>query len=141
MIQRIYHRYEKWECYPAGFFEDHPPKGLTEIECQQKYAEFLKDEKAFKKAAFMVIDEWTNSCEHNLTNPAMNRIAWVGQAAMCISFGIPSKYRGGYHLLTQNEQLNADLIALDVINYWMFLRGYGRFTLNTIKSKTEANLY
>ena len=30
-----------------------------------------------------VIVEWVNSCEHYLSNFAMNRIAWVGQAAMC----------------------------------------------------------
>lgn len=140
-MERIYHRWEKWECYPAGFFDEHPPKGLTFDECQIKYAEFLRDIKRFKKAAYKVVDNWINSCEHNLTNESMNRIAWMGQAAMCIETGISSKFRGGYHLLTDQEKINADSTALEVINYWMFLHGYGAYTLNTIKSRTEANLY
>jgi hypothetical protein len=141
MVQRIYHRWEKWECYKAGFFEVHPPKGMTEEECQNKYAIFLKDLKLFEKTAYNVIDNWKNSCEHNLTNTTMNRIAWLGQASMCYLYGIPAKYRGGYHLLSKSEQKQADLIALKVINYWMFLNGYGSYTLETIKSRTQANLY
>ena len=140
-MNRIYHRWEKWECYKAGFFEEHPPKGLTPEECQEEYANFLRDIPRFKKAAYRVIDEWINSCEQNLTNESMNRIAWMGQAAMCIETGIPSKYRGGYHLLSPEEQIAADMTALDVINYWMFLHGNAQYTLQSIKSKTEANLY
>ena len=30
---------------------------------------------------------------------------------------------------------------LDVINYWMFLYGEAQYTLETISSRTEANLY
>lgn len=140
-MKRIYHRWENWECYRAGFFNEHPPKGMTTEDCQKEYAVFLRDLRRFKLAAYRVLDEWPNSCEHNLTNETMNRIAWVGQSAMCIETGIPSKYRGGYHLLTPEEQLAADQTALDVINYWMFLHGHAQYTLETIKSRTEANLY
>jgi len=141
MIERIYHRYEKWECYKAGFFDEHPPKGMTHEYCQNKYAEFLKDLRLFEITAYKVLDEWPNSCEHNLSNPNMNRIAWIGQSSMCLYYGISSKFRGGYHLLTKEQQIAADKTALKVINYWMFLHGYCEFTLETIKSKTEANLY
>ena len=141
MIPRIYHRWENWECYPAGFFEVHPPEGMTEKDCQEKYAEFLRDIPLFKSWAYKVLEEWPNSCEHNLTNSTMNRIAWIGQSSVCLAYGIPAKYRGGYHFLTESEQLKADETALEVINYWMFLRGYGAHTLKSIKSRTEANLY
>ena len=140
-MERIYHRWEKWECYPAGFFSEQPPKGLTTEDCQQIYVEFLSDLKRFKKAAYRVIDEWPNSCEHNLTNETMNRIAWIGQAAICIETGISSKFRGGYHLLTEQQQKDADQTALDVINYWMFLHGFAQYTIQSIRSRTEANLY
>lgn len=141
MIQRIYHRWERWECYRAGLFNEHPPAGMTADDCQIKYAEFLRDIPLFKKSAYRVIDEWPNSTEHNLTNPNMNRIAWMGQAAMCIHTGISSKFKGGYHLLTDSEKILADETALEVINYWLFLRGFASYTLETIKSRTEANLY
>lgn len=141
MIQRIYHRWENWECYPAGFFWEHPPKGMTVEDCQNKYAEFLKDLDLFKKAGYKVLRNWKNSCEHNLTNSTMNRIAWTGQASMCIEYGISSKFRGGFHLLDDSEKLAADSTALEIINYWMSLHGYDNFTLETIRSRTEANLY
>jgi hypothetical protein len=114
---------------------------MTGEDCQRKYAEFLSDLSLFKTWAYAVVDCWVNSCEHNLTNPNMNRIAWMGQASVCLAYRIPSKYRGGYHLLTDKQQREADQTALDVINYWMFLHGHGAFTLKSIKSRTEANLY
>ena len=140
-IPRIFHRWEKWECYPAGFFNEHPPKGMTTEEAQKKYAGLLSDLMLFKKSAFRVLDEWPNSTEHNLTNENMNRIAWMGQAAVCIHTGISSKFRGGYHLLSPEQQKAADETALEVINHWMFFRGLPQYTLETIKSRTEADLY
>lgn len=141
MIPRIYHRWEKWECYRAGFFSPNAPKGMTAEDCEKAYAEFLSDEKKFMLYAYRVVDEWLFSCEHNLSNPNMNRIAWIGQSAMCLATGVPSRFRSGYHLLTKEKQIAADLVALKAINYWMFMHGYGAYTLDTIRSRTEANLY
>jgi len=141
VIERVYYTWDEWECYPAGFFDEHPPKGMTFDDCQNKYAEFLRNLSLFRKAGYKVLNKWKNSCEHNLTNGSMNRIAWMGQASMCIEYGISSKFRGGYHLLTDAEKLAADSTSLKIINYWMFLHGGELYTLETIKSKTEANLY
>jgi hypothetical protein len=49
----------------------------------------------------------------------MNRIAWLGQAAMCYATGIPSKYRGGFNLLTERQQQKANEIALIYLNKWL----------------------
>lgn len=140
-MNRIYHTWDKWECYRAGFFEANPPKGMTDDYCVNKYSELLIDIPEFKKVMLLIIQEWPNSCEHNLTNEKMNRIAWMGQAALCYKYSIPSKYRGGYNLLTDIEKQNADNAALEIINVWMDKMGYPHYTPETIKSKTEANLY
>lgn len=140
-MERIYHRWENWECYPAGFFEVHPPKGMTGEQCEAIYKELLTDIPEFKRVLYRVVEEWPNSTEHNLTNERMNRIAWMGQAALCYKYGIPSKYRGGYHLLTKEQQREADKAALEVINYWRFLRGYASYTLKEVESKTQMDLY
>lgn len=90
----------------------------------------------------LIIAEWVNSCEHNLTNERMNRIAWMGQASLCYKYKIPSRYRGGYNLLNSLEQMAADQAALEVINEWLALKGYNeRHDLESIKSKTEVDLY
>lgn len=140
-MNRIYHTWEKWECYRAGFFEVLPPKGLTDNDCLNLYRRLLLDTKEFKKILRKVIKQWRYSCEHNLTNERMNRIAWMGQAALCYKYKIPSKYRGGYHLLSDSQKLAADKTALVAINEWMKLNKHPRLTLEEVLSKTEVDLY
>lgn len=115
---RIFHTYEKWECAQAGFYNN-SVEGKSKTECESEYAEFLNNSKEFKRAAMRVIDEWKNSCEHYLTNIAMNRIAWMGQASACIARGLPSKFCSGFNQLSDDEQEAANQVALDVINTWM----------------------
>jgi len=118
-VKRIYHTWEKWECYPAGLYETLPPNGKTPSEATAMYAEFLRDYERFDKALWRVITEWVKSCEHYLSNEKMNRIAWLGQAAMCIENRVPSAYRGGFNLLTQEEQEQANRVALKALNEWL----------------------
>lgn len=120
---RIFHTYDKWECEKAGFYKQQVD-GMTGEQCKLAYRDFLADTDRFRAAAMGVINEWKNSCEHYLTNFAMNRIAWVGQAAMCYATGVPSKFCSGYNLLTEEQQEAANQVALEVINEW--LSRYGR---------------
>lgn len=140
-MSRVYHTWDKWECYPAGFFDTKPPKGMTDIDCEKLYRDFLKDDDRFRAALDRVLAEWVNSCEHNLTNENMNRIAWLGQAAMCIDTGVPSRFRGGYHLLTDDEKYRADQTALFYLNKWLKSREDAALILADAQSRTEANLY
>lgn len=140
-MERIYHTWDKWECFRAGFFNNQPPKGLTDSQCEKLYCELLSDINEFKRIMLRVLFEWPNSTEHNLTNERMNRIAWMGQSALCYKYSIPAMYRGGYNLLTEDQKQAADTAALECINDWMKSRGYELYDIETIKSKTEANLY
>lgn len=141
-MNRIYHTWDKWECYRSGFFEVNPPKGMTDDDCLEVYKNFLLDIPEFVRVMRLIIIEWPNSCEHNLTNERMNRIAWMGQASLAYKFRIPSRYRGGYHLLSDDDKANADQAALEVINEWLALKGYyERHDIESIKSKTEVDLY
>lgn len=140
-MNRIYHTWDKWECYPAGFFEVNAPKGLTDDECVTKYTELLKDIPEFIRIMRLVISDWVRSCEHNLSNERMNRIAWMGQAALCYKYRIPARFRGGYNLLSESEKEDADRAALMVINEWMEKNGHPVLTAETVQSKTEMDLY
>jgi ParB-like chromosome segregation protein Spo0J len=115
--ERIFHTYENWECHKAGFYASRK-EGMTQEQCEQSYAEYLADTERFKEGLQGVLDNWINSCEHYLTNKAMNRIAWLGQAAMCYSTGVPSKFCAGFNRLTSEQQDKANLVALDALNYW-----------------------
>lgn len=115
---RIFHTYEKWECYKAGFYNN-TMEGMKKQDCEEAYRLFLSDIPRFSEALGHVILEWKHSCEHYLTNSAMNRIAWLGQASACYAMGIPSTYRSGFSLLTDEEQERANHTALIYLNKWL----------------------
>lgn len=125
---RIFHTYDKWECHKAGFYNNFPPKGMTKQQCEEAYKTFLSDLEAFRGALRRVISEWKHSCEHYLTNASMNRIAWLGQASMCIATGVPSAFRSGFFLLSESEQTAANKLALKYLNRW--LKRNGRTTVS-----------
>lgn len=115
---RIFHKFDKWECHKAGFYAS-KKEGMTNEECEQAYADFLSDSKRFAKALEKVTNEWKHSCEHYLTNRAMNRIAWLGQAAVCYETGVPSKFCSGFNRLTTEQQEEANAVALVALNKWL----------------------
>jgi ParB-like chromosome segregation protein Spo0J len=120
---RVFHTYEVWECHKAGFYATTAPEGMKKADCEEAYRAFLSDIPRFSQALEGVISEWKNSCEHYLTNAAMNRIAWLGQAAMCYATGIPSQFRSGFFLLTEAEQSAANEAALVALNKWLIANG------------------
>ena len=138
---RIFHTYDKWECHKAGFYAS-KKDGMTSEQCEKEYANYLSNENRFRDGLNGVINEWINSCEHYLTNKAMNRIAWLGQAAMCYSTGIPSKFCGGFNLLSPEQQDKANLIALDALNFWMKKYNRNELTLEEALSiGRQVNIY
>lgn len=126
---RVFHTFDKWECFKAGFYAT-TKNGMTKEQCELEYVKLLSDIELFESALSRVISEWKNSCEHYLTNKAMNRIAWLGQASLCISKGIPSVFRGGFHLLSEEQQLSANTTALKYLNIWLSSNGHSELTLD-----------
>lgn len=125
---RIFHTYDKWECHKAGFYS--PTKeGWTHEECEDEFKRILSNQKLFGEILSKVIVEWKNSCEHYLTNTSMNRIAWLGQAAVCYHSGVPSRYSGAWMDLDKKTRNEADDTALIYLNKW-----------TSINSRTFINL-
>ena len=139
-IERIYHTWDKWECYPAGFYET-KFKDFEDEECKKMYCEFLASEERFEAALIRVLAEWKNSCEHYLTNDSMNRVAWLGQAAACIALGLPSKYRSGYFMLTHAQRDAANALALRYLNKWLSERGNEAVTMEDAGVNAKVNIY
>lgn len=138
---RIFHTFDKWECVKAGFYETKPPKGMTADHCRAYYKELLIDIPEFERILALVITEWKHSCEHYLTNGAMNRIAWLGQASLCYKYGIPSEFRGGYSLLTEAQQRAADEAAHRALNDWMARNGREAVPLDTANPDRQSDIY
>lgn len=138
---RVFHTYDKWECHKAGFYATTKP-GMKKEECELAYRDFLSDDQAFRDGLRGVISEWKHSCEHYLTNVAMNRIAWLGQAACCYAIGIPSTFRSGFSLLSEDQQQKANETALEYLNKWLSANGRPEVTMEEAYSyERQSDIY
>ena len=137
---RIFHQYLEWECYKAGFYNT-TVEGMTAEQCQIAYRDFLADEEQFSSALQHVITEWVKSCEHYLTNESMNRIAWLGQAAACYALGIPSTFRAGFNLLTEQEQEAADQVAFRFLSEWLEANGRDAISIEDARTSRQMDIY
>lgn len=117
---RIYHPWWDWECFKAGFYNT-AAKDLDKAQAEEAYRSFLADLSRFEAGMIRVMIEWPKSCEHFLTNTSLNRIAWLGQAAMCIETGVPACFRSGFKLLTVEQQHAADALAQVFLDKWEIL--------------------
>lgn len=139
---RIFHTHDEWECYKAGFYATVAPDGMTKQSCEESYRDFLSDIGRFSAALEHVITEWKNSCEHYLTNVAMNRIAWLGQAAMCYETRIPQQFRSGFFLLSDEQQTAANEAALVYLNKWLERNGRQAVTMEEAYSgDRQSDIY
>lgn len=116
-MKRIWHPWNSWECYWAGMFDG--KTGLSPDEAKLEYAEFLRDTRRFRRALKQVLRQWPVSCEHFLSNESINRVAWLGQASMCIATGVNYTHRAGFKLLTEHEQRRANAIAEEALFVWL----------------------
>lgn len=116
-MRRIFHHWEKWECVKAGMYSE---SDLDRDEALEMYATFFRDIARFTAAMIRVTQEWPISCEQFLTNDSINRIAWLGQASMCMDTGVPRCFRAGFMLLSRDEQAAANQAAEDMLRHWLF---------------------
>jgi len=116
-MERIYHRWEYWEDYKAGFYEN--ISGEIKKEKIEDVIRMFNDYELTKIYMERVITEWKYSCEHNLTNPSINKIAYIGQGACCIYKAVPATITmEAWSMLKKDVQLVADNIALNTLNKW-----------------------
>jgi ParB-like chromosome segregation protein Spo0J len=115
---RIFHTYDKWECHKAGFYQS-KKKDWTNEQCENEFIRVLSDQKLFGEILDKIIVEWKYSCEHYLTNKSMNRIAWLGQAAVCYNSGVPSRYSSAWFDIPEETREEANRTALIYLNKWL----------------------
>lgn len=118
-MNRIYHPYWLWEDYHFGMYGKPLKRDLS-----NKVIECLGNEKNCKKYMLKVIEEWKYTCEYHLTNTSINRVAWLGQATMCLYAGLKEQEtRNAWWILNEDQRLKANEIAKEVINEWEIKNG------------------
>lgn len=113
-MERLYHRFENWECYKSGFFKN--VSGEDKKEKILKVIELFSNENLTELYMNKVIENWINSCEHNLTNLGLNRVAWIGQSACCLYANIPYKITmESWRLVDEKHRIKACEVAEKII--------------------------
>jgi len=79
------HPYTEWECFKNGMYNT----SLDSLEMKEKAIQCFSNIQLFDSLCFGVIENWVNSCEEHLNNPSLNKIAYIGQCALCYGFNIP----------------------------------------------------
>ena len=116
-LKRIYHSYDKWEDFKAGFYSDYSKSELNDLWESVRYV--FSDERTTDKYMRLVVLHWKISTEHNLTNTSMKRVAWLGQAACCFYGGVPCKATMYlWKMLDEKTRKRSDKIAIKIINEW-----------------------
>ena len=116
-INRIYHPWDLWEDHKNGFYDN--ISGKNKKDMINKVVEVFTNSELTEKLMTKVVKEWKYSCEHNLTNYQMNRVAWLGQAACCIFAGIPCTITmEAWSLVEKDKRDIADSIAEKIIKEW-----------------------
>ena len=116
-FKRVYHHYTKCEEYQSTMWKD--------IDSKQKHLlmnlsiDLLSNPDRFYDTCLEIIKNWIYSCEANFTAPTINSQAWLGAAACAINHGANEEVtKLAWRQLTQDQQLEANLIADKVINLW-----------------------
>ena len=117
-MKRIYHPYWAWEDFKAGMWR--AIGGQDRRDMLPKAVYFTGDASLYGSFMRRVIVEWPIACEHNLTAPSMNRLAWVGHAAACLAIGAPEDVtRQAWAFLSDQQRIDADAQAEAAVAAWI----------------------
>lgn len=116
-MKQIFHHYSLWEDFKHGFYDN--CSGELKEKNIKKAIDFFNNPKIVDKYMYLVVSTWKYSCEHNLTNPSMNKIAYLGQASLALYDRIPNTVTmHAWNLLNVNTQDTANKIAIKNIEIW-----------------------
>lgn len=89
----------------------------------QKAILFTGDHGLYGSWMRKVVEQWPNSCEHNLTKLDTNRKAWVGHAAVAMAIKCPEDIvRQAWGFLSDEQQRLANAEAQSAIKKWESIR-------------------
>ena len=116
-MKQIFHPYHLWEDHKHDFYNN--CTGEIKKELLLKVVKMFSSQKKTRKYMERVVFEWANSMEHNLSNPTINQIAYIGQSAACLYCGAPNTVTmEAWWLVTKENRDKADRIALEILTKW-----------------------
>lgn len=118
MIEREFFHYNDLEEWHGGMWRI--IRGADRITNALRATVLMQNDDLFEAAMMRAIEEWPNSCRHNLSAENTNRLAWLGHAGCCLAAGSPEENtRLGWHDLTKPQQDSANATAQRVLDAWI----------------------
>lgn len=140
-IKQVWTPYWEWEDWHAGMWR----KSDTEKLHLQQAIEFTGDHIKYGNAMLDVVFAWPRTMLNSLTNPGINKRAFLGHCAVTFKLAIPEYItRNAWKLLTQDQRDRADKIAQETIEAWredyanILQRGNNGVTIMTYQTKALA---
>ena len=117
-MKQVFYRYELWEDYQNGMFEN-KNDGFEDVRIEQAVKMFQDEKLCYEKMKWVAFN-WKISAEVNFTNSSVNHQAWLGQATCCYYCGCGDyETIKAWHLLTDEERQKANDIADKVYFEWL----------------------
>lgn len=127
---RFYIEWYKWECYNNGMWRSLPKE--DEEDMLKKAIDFTGDYKRYGEAMNKVIWEWENSMLHFLSNPSINKKAYIGHCATQHAINCPEYItRQAWKFLTDEQRFLADKEAWEC---------YLKFKQKKIKNNLQLSI-
>lgn len=115
---RIHKPWYTWECHKSGMW-----RRLSKIDEEETLLiciKFISDHKKYGKYMNIVIKKWPNSMINFLTNPSVNKKAYIGHCAVQYAINCPEYItRMAWKYLTQDERDLADNEAIQCYHKFM----------------------
>jgi hypothetical protein len=113
-MKQIFIEYHKWEDYLAGMYNDND---IIDRELKiNNSVLLLSNPYEFYSVCTLVLNNWVNSVDVNLSNKNQNRRAWLGAAACMYNHKSPEYLtRLGWGILDLKKQVAANNVAEKII--------------------------
>lgn len=117
-MKRIYVHYTLWEDFINGMWRNET-KEYEETHFEE-IVNFTGNHNLYGEAMLNMVENWNNTCLHNLTDNNINKRAFVGHAACCFKFGWPEYLvRRAWNTLSKEQQINANAMADKAIEFFL----------------------
>lgn len=112
-MKQVYVPYWEWEDWLNGMWAKGSEDRLQEA------IEFTGDWERYGNAMKEVIVAWPRTMLNSLTNPSINKRAFLGHCAVCFKIGITEDIvRMAWKRLTDEQRRLADKVAQETIDEW-----------------------
>ena len=113
--ERQFYPYWEWEDWQAGIYA-----GSEQLEKIQNARQMLLKPNCFYENCNIVISQWPKSTLHRLTNPYINRKAWIGHSAAFFYCGAnKASTREAYLSLSLDKRKIANQVAGKAITEYL----------------------